>query len=133
MILINPPVIMSDQKFLPGYIKTLKDLETDSKRYEQKVEYCGGVDPYELNLKDLCADRNAWPVISVLDRFDYFVNRASFIDRKAAKCYKSVLASDFTVDNMVHPPLTKKLDSGYLLVLGRVSFGTSEIFTMSVF
>ena len=71
--------------------------------------------------EDLEENRDAWPLVTDVDRMDYLVFRTNFTTKEAMKNYKALEAHNFFTSNFVFPPRPKVLSTERVLLLGKVS------------
>lgn len=68
--------------FLPGDSDTL--THHDHVRYLEKVKKWG-CDPFELVYEDLEENKEAWPLVTDVDRMDYLVFQTNFTTKEARR------------------------------------------------
>ena len=88
--------------------KFLDSLSGDAKkRYQDKIQQCGGIDPYALTKADLVDDVGLWPAVTYMDIVNYMVLKTSFVTRDQMRAYKSLEAHAFFTNGWVHETFLK--------------------------
>lgn len=91
-------------------------------RYEQKIEMCTGVDPYELREgMDTTASVSALPSTTYEDIVNYLVLSTSFVTLQEMKVHKSLEAHNYFTSGWVHGLSTASLTGNKVLVLSKVN------------
>lgn len=90
-------------------------------RYDNKIEECGGIDPYTLLAKDLSVNPQDFPDITVLDIGNYLIQSASPYTKRSFNAYKSTEAYSFFESGFVLNVGSRKTNDLAILV-GRVSY-----------
>uniref|UniRef100_A0A224Z122 Protein containing YqaJ domain n=1 Tax=Rhipicephalus zambeziensis TaxID=60191 RepID=A0A224Z122_9ACAR len=97
---------------LSAYAQSLD--EAAKRRYLDKLELCGGVDPLLLGTDELCFDVDLVPRVEISDIKDYLVHATSYITHEQMKAKKSLEAH--LTSGFVQEPLFKKV-----IVRGKVN------------
>lgn len=105
--------------FDDNYIATLSG--DDYRRYLVKVNMCGGVDPFKLDLNTLLDDPAALPAVAALDVLTFLVDTADYLSKEQFKRYKSTEAHTYFTDGWIQFIKSKPLASEKIVVCSRVS------------
>ena len=91
------------------------------KRYREKIELLGQVDPYDIQECYLAEDVESLPVVTYLDIVNYFIFTPSPYTSEDMKAYKSLEAYNQVLNGWVRDVrnFSKK---DYILVIGKVGF-----------
>lgn len=54
-------------------------------RYDEKIQKCGGIDPYTIKLKDLSSNPKDFPQITIYDITDYMIHSVSSYTKRFFK------------------------------------------------
>jgi len=100
------------------YSKTLAGF--DAKSYQDKIQLCGGLDPYESDPKDYSENPKQLPEVVREDLINYLVLGTEKYTLKEMKCHKALEAHNYVTSGWVHYVRAKKLDNGRILVIGKV-------------
>jgi hypothetical protein len=104
---------------LPGYAASLQG--PDKIRYLNKVELCGGVDPYNIPCNEYLYDSKKWPNIEYTDIVNYLVLTICSITNTQMKAYKSLESHNFFTSGFVDPKiLSKEMAEGNILLHTKV-------------
>lgn len=90
-------------------------------RYDEKVEKCGGIDPYTIKQKDLSVNPIDFPEITILDIGDYLVHSISSYTKKKFSAFKSTQAYAYFESGFVLSIGSRKSNDSAIL-RGKVSF-----------
>lgn len=90
-------------------------------RYDEKVQKCGGIDPYSIKSKELSQDPKDFPDISMFDITNYMIHRVSPFTKKSYDNYKGTEAYAFFESGFVLSLGSRKIDN-LAIVKGSVSF-----------
>ena len=81
------------------YVDTLDKVSR--KRYDEKLEFCGGLDPYDIDLSVWDEDVNTWPEVEYGDIANYFVFTQSAYIFEEMKAYKALDSYNYFVSGWV--------------------------------
>ena len=99
----------------PNFSQYFNELDANSKaRYREKVELCGGVDPYSNTVR-FEVDVAKWPKIDYPDIVNCLVLTTSFLTGKQMKAYKSLTSYNFFVSGWVQDVKVKVIEDKCIL------------------
>lgn len=91
--------------------------------YKSKIDYCAGIDPYEISYDTCETDWNLFPNIQHGDIVNYLVFSTSSATLQQMKAYKSMEAHNFFTSGFVKQEIyLKAVDTERVLLLGEVSY-----------
>ena len=74
---------------VPGYFESMKDVAC-KERYQEKLDYAGGVDPYEMPMGDWDDDVELWPSLSYIHAGMYLLYSSSSYTQEQLMDYKNL-------------------------------------------
>lgn len=96
-------------------------LSEDAKlRYDEKIQKCGGIDPYILKASDLSTDRKDFPEMTLLDIGNHMIHSVSPFTKSAFKAYKSMEAYSFFESGFVSNIGSRKTKDLEIILKGNV-------------
>lgn len=96
-------------------------LSEDAKlRYDDKIQKCGGIDPYTLKASDLSTDQKDFPEMTLLDIGNHMIHSVSPFTKRAFKAYKSMEAYSYFESGFVTNIGSKKTND-LIILKGNVS------------
>ena len=91
------------------------------KRYREKIELLGQVDPYDIQEGDLAEDVESLPDVTYPDIVNYFIFTPSPYTSENMKAYKSLEAYNQVLNGWVRDVRNFSKED-YILVIGKVGF-----------
>ncbi|KAK3922033.1 Chromatin modification-related protein YNG2 [Frankliniella fusca] len=104
--------------FNSGYLKGLSG--PDYEAYVTLVNIAGGIDPYEINLRDCVSDLSLVPDLNVVHITNYLVHTTNSVSMKQMSAYMSTEAYNFFTSGFVQSILFYSVPSDKIVVLGKV-------------
>lgn len=89
-------------------------------RYDEKIQKCGGIDPYTLKPSQLSTDRNDFPEMTLVDVGNHMIHSVSPFTKRAFKAYKSMEAYSYFESGFVTNIGLRKTEDA-IIVKGSVS------------
>ncbi len=100
----------------PYYQRLSGDVK---QRYDEKIEKCGGIDPYTLKPRHLSTNQKDFPRITIYDITNYMIHSVSSYTKRFFENYKGTEAYKF-------------FESGFVVHIGTKNFNSSAIVTGKV-
>lgn len=88
-------------------------------RYDEKIQKCGGTDPYTIKPKDLSTNSKDFPQITIYDITDYMIHSVSLYTKRFLENYKATEAYKF-------------FESGFVVNIGSINENNLAIVTGKV-
>ena len=100
---------------LPGYSTSIVDI-TGKKRYQDKIEFIGGTDPYEIPLDEWLDDIEQWPAVTHIHIGMYLLLSPSVYTSEDLLNYKSIESYNNFVSGWVRKVFVKVFGSKRVLI-----------------
>lgn len=105
---------------MSDYFDKLKDRDVRD-RYMKKVQLCGGIDPYTINIKKEGArDTNLLPKIDLEVISEYLLEERSWYTGEKFNAKKSMEAVNIFQSGWILDVVLKEIDPNKILVIGQV-------------
>lgn len=101
----------------PYYERLSGDIKD---RYDEKIQKCGGIDPYFLKPKELSTNSKDFPHITIYDIINYMIHSESSFTKKSFENYKGTEAYTFFESGFV-VNIGSKRNNNLVIVKGKVS------------
>jgi len=107
--------------FHANYERTLAGH--DAELYEEKIDFCGGVDPYETDMSEFSENKDHFPDVVREDLIKHLcLGVKKLCTLEQLKCHKALQAHNYVTSGFVHFVRAKRLNNGRVVMIGKVRF-----------